>query len=54
MEHEHEGQAFAMTQRAEIPGGHLYRVIHLDYRGELFGVGGLTFVPTQPAGEDDT
>ena len=34
-----------VTERTSVPGGWLVRIIHVDYQGCLFGVGGLTFVP---------
>lgn len=34
-----------VTERASVLGGWLVRVIHVDYRGSLYGAGGVAFVP---------
>lgn len=34
-----------VTERAQVLGGWLVRVYHVDYRGGLYGAGGVTFVP---------
>lgn len=40
-----DGRPSVVTERAEVPGGWLVRIIHHDWKGDVFQVGGLTFVP---------
>lgn len=44
--------AYVVTERARVEGGYLYRVIHRDYSGRVYGVGGVAFVPDAAKGGD--
>jgi len=38
---------YAKTQRAPVPGGYLYRIVHYTDSGEVSSFGGLAFVPAR-------
>ena len=42
---EEASEPHVVTERAQVKGGHLYRLLYYDYTGRLFSVGGLAFVP---------
>ena len=44
-EQDHPNVAYVVTQRAQVAGGYLYRVLHYAYDRRIHSVGGLAFVP---------
>ena len=44
-EQDHPNVAYVFTQRAQVAGGYLYRVLHYAYDRRIHSVGGLAFVP---------